>query len=61
MGIINFVRSFVSDFVVMVKLIHNLIKKYRSFSWIDDVENDFVGIKKVISSASVLAKPDFEK
>jgi hypothetical protein len=45
----------------MVKPIHNLIKQDHSFSWTDDVENDFVGIKKAISSAPVLAKPDFEK
>jgi hypothetical protein len=61
MGIINFVCRFVPDFVVMVKLIHNLLKQDRSFSWTDDVENAFLRIKKAISSASVLAKPDFEK
>jgi hypothetical protein len=61
MGVINFVRRFVPDFVAMVKPIHNLLKQDRSFSWTDDVKNDFVGIKKVISSTSVLAKPDFEK
>jgi hypothetical protein len=61
MGVINFVCRFVPDFVVMVKPIHNLLKQDRSFFWTDDVENAFVGIKKVISSAPVLAKPDFEK
>ena len=61
MGVINFFRRFVSDFDVMVKPIHNQIKKDRSFSWTDDVENDFVRIKKAISSKLVLAKPDFEK
>ena len=61
MGVINFVRRFVPNFVVMVKPIHNLLKQYYSFYWTDDVENDFVGIKKAISSTPVLAKPDFEK
>jgi hypothetical protein len=61
MGVINFVRRFVPDFAVMVKPIHNLLKQDHSFSWTDDVENDFEGIKKAISSAPVLAKPDFEK
>jgi hypothetical protein len=61
MGVINFVRRFVPDFSVMVKPIHNLLKQDRSFSSTDDVENAFVGIKKEISSASVLVKPDFEK
>jgi hypothetical protein len=61
MGVINFFRRFVPDFFVMVKPIHNLLKQDRSFSWTNDVENDFVGIKKAISSSSVLVKPDFEK
>jgi hypothetical protein len=61
MDIINFVRRFVPDFSVMVKPIHNLLKKERSFSWTDDIENAFVRIKKAIIFAPVLAKPDFEK
>jgi hypothetical protein len=61
MCIINFVRRFVPDFAVIVKTIHNLLNQDRSFSWTDDVENDFVRIKKAISSALVLAKPHFEK
>ena len=61
MGIINFVHRFVPDFVVMVKPIHNILKKDCSFSWTDDVENVFVRIKKEISYALVLVKPNFEK
>jgi hypothetical protein len=61
MGIINFVRRFVPDFVVMVKPIHNLLKKDRSFSWTEGVENAFIRIKKEISSAPVLVKPNLEK
>jgi hypothetical protein len=56
MVIINLVCRFFPDFAVMVKPIHNICKQDRSFSWMDDVKNDFVGIKKEISSASVLAK-----
>jgi hypothetical protein len=61
MGIINFVRRFVLDFAVMVKPIHNLLKQDHSFSWMDDVVNAFIGIKKEICSVPVLAKPNFEK
>jgi hypothetical protein len=61
MGIINFVRRFVPDFSLMVKPIHNLVMQDFSFSWTYDVENTFVRIKKAISFALVLAKPDFEK
>ena len=61
MGIINFVRRFVHDFSLMVKPIHNLLKKYHSFSWIDDVENDFVRVKKEINSTSFLVKQILRK
>jgi hypothetical protein len=37
MGIINFFHRFVLDFVVMVKPIHNLLKKDLSFSWTNDI------------------------
>jgi hypothetical protein len=61
MGVINFIYRFVPDFAMMVKPIHNLLKKDRYFFWTNDVENAFVGIKKEISSAPVLVKPDFDK
>ena len=61
MGIINFVQRFVSDFSIMVKQIHNLLKQYHSFSWTDEVENAFVRVNKEISSAPVLEKLYFEK
>jgi hypothetical protein len=61
MGFINFVYRFVPDFSIMVKPIHNILKQDRLFSWTNDVKNGFLGIKKKINSALVLAKPDFEK
>jgi hypothetical protein len=61
MGVINFVCRFVTDFAVMVKPIHNFLKQDHFFSWTDDVKTYFEGIKKSMSSALVLVKPDFEK
>jgi hypothetical protein len=61
MGIINFFRMFVPDFAVMIKPIHNLLKNDRSFSWKDDVDNDFLGINKEINFSSVIVKVDFGK
>jgi hypothetical protein len=61
MGVINFVCRFVPYFAVMVKPIHNFLKQDHSFSWTDDVKNDFEGIKKEISSASIFLKLDFER
>jgi hypothetical protein len=61
MGVNNFVHRFFPDLFMMVKPIHNLLKKDHPFSWTDDVENAFEGIKKTISFSPVLANPDFEK
>jgi hypothetical protein len=60
MGIIKFVHMFATNFSLMVKLIHNLLKKDHSFSWTNDVENAFVRIKKEINYALILVKLDFE-
>jgi hypothetical protein len=38
-----------------------MLKEDRSFSWNDTTENNFVEIENAISSALVLANPDFEK
>jgi hypothetical protein len=53
MGKNIFVRIFVLDFVVTEKPLHNMLKQYRSFSWSEYVEKDFVGIKKSIIFAPV--------
>jgi hypothetical protein len=61
MGTINFVRRCVLDFIVMVKPIHNLLKQDKTFSCTFEEDKDFIGIKKAIISAPVLAKPNFNK
>jgi hypothetical protein len=63
MGKINFIRIFILDFSIMVKPIHNMLKKDRSFSWNDTTKKDFVEIKNAISNkwndTSILAMLDF--
>jgi hypothetical protein len=61
MSKINFVRRFILDFVRMVKPIHSMLNKVRSFSWNDDTEKYFIEIKTPISSPPVLEKTNFEK
>jgi hypothetical protein len=59
MDIINFVHIFVPNFIIIVKPIHNILKQDHYFSWTYDVDNDFLMIKKDISSALILAKMNF--
>jgi hypothetical protein len=61
MGRINFVRRFFPNFTMMVKPIHNMQKHDQSFSWTKDVKNDFVGVKKEISSTPLSMKMDSNK
>jgi hypothetical protein len=63
LGLIDFSIAYLFRTVIMllVKPIHDLLKKYLSFSCTNDVENSFVNIKKEICFAPVLAKSNFEK
>jgi hypothetical protein len=61
MGIINFLHIYFPDFNLMVKLIHNILRKDHSVYWTEDIENYFMRIKKVICFAPVLVKLNFEK
>lgn len=61
MGKINFIHRFVPDFAQIVKPIHSLLRKDMNFNWINTRHSVFVSIKDAIASASVLAKPDFNK
>jgi hypothetical protein len=61
MGKINFVRKFIPEFARMVKPTHNMLKQDRSFSCNDDIEKYFVEVKKDVSYAPFLVKPNFEK
>jgi hypothetical protein len=61
MGIINFLCIFFPEITLMVKLIHNILKRDHSFYWAEDVENYFTRIKKAIYFAPVLVKPNFDK
>jgi hypothetical protein len=61
MGKIDFIRRFIPDFPRMVKMIHNMLKQDRVFSWNAITEKDFVEIENAISYVPILEKPDFAK
>jgi len=63
LGLIDFSIAYLfrTVIILLVKPIHDLLKKYLSFSCTNDVENSFVNIKKEICFAPVLAKLNFEK
>jgi len=61
MGKIDFVRRFIPNFASIVKPIHNLLKANQTFIWDEHANTSFLKIKDALSSAPVLATPDFSR
>jgi hypothetical protein len=61
LGKINFLRRFILNFVQIVKLITNMLKKNSAIKWMAESKASFSRIKKVIREAPVLASPDYLK
>lgn len=61
LGKINFVRRFIPNFSYIVKPIHNLLKTNQTFIWDEKANHYFLKIKYALSSATILATPDFSK
>ena len=54
-------RRFIPNFVEIVKLITDMLKKNIEVKWTAEAKASFAHIKKVISEAPVLASPDYLK
>ena len=61
LGKINFLRRLIPNFVEIVKLIIDMLKKGSEVRWTSEDKASFKCIKKVISEAPVLASPDSTK
>jgi hypothetical protein len=54
-------RRFIPNFVEIVKLITDMLRKNSEVKWTTEAKASFTHIKKVISEAPVLANPDYLK
>jgi hypothetical protein len=61
LGKINFFKRFIPNFVEIVKLITDMLKKDSEVKWTTEAKASFERIKKVIGEAPVLASPDYMK
>jgi hypothetical protein len=61
LGKIIFLRKFIPNFVEIMKLITDILKKNNKVKWMVDAKASFAQIKKNIGEAPVLASPDYLK
>jgi hypothetical protein len=59
LGLAGYYRKFVKYFGILARPLTNLLKKNSMFVWTPDQETTFSALKTTLSSAPVLALPDF--
>ena len=57
LGLCSYYRKFVQNFAIIAKPLHALTGKYIKFEWSMECEKAFVGLKKALTSALILAMP----
>jgi hypothetical protein len=61
LGKINFLRTFISNFVELVKHITAMLRKGNEVKWTAEPRESFIQIKKALIEAPVLISPDYSK
>ena len=61
LGLANYYRRFVKDFAAVAKPLHKLTEKGVPFLWTDQCQGCFNTLKSLLTSAPILALPDWSK
>ena len=61
LGLAGYYRRFIPDFSRVSKSITELLKNQVKFVWSSDCEEAFQNLKRLLTTAPVLAQPDIEK
>jgi len=61
LGLANYYRRFVRNFASIAKPLHQATEKGKHFKWTDECEQAFLQLKGCLTSAPVLAMPDWTK
>ena len=61
LGLCSYYRRFVPLFAKIARALHHLTKKGEVFRWTGDCQQSFDTMKKLLTSAPVLAYPSFER
>jgi hypothetical protein len=61
LGLAGYYRRFVPNFSTIARPLNNLLRKDNLFQWTPDCMTAFEQLKKALTSAPILARPDFDK
>ena len=61
LGFASYYRRFIRDFARVAKPLHRLTERTRSFFWAADCQSAFEELRHSLSTAPVLAHPDFSR
>ena len=61
LGMVGYYRRFTPDFPKISRSITELLKNHVKFVWSSECEKDFQTLKKLMTTALVLAQPNIEK
>ncbi|KAG0848253.1 hypothetical protein G6F17_011811 [Rhizopus arrhizus] len=61
LGIASYYRRFIKDFAAIARPLHDQTKTKKKIPWTEDATKSFETLKKLLTTAPVLARPDFNK
>jgi len=61
LGLTNYYRRFIEDFATKAKPLHQLTEKQTTFEWTPQCQVAFDHLKRCLTSAPILALPDWSK
>jgi len=61
LGMVGYYRKFCRNFAVVVEPLTRLLRKKQIFNWTEDQQAAFEKVKRLLTSAPVLAMPDFDQ
>ena len=61
LGLANYYRPFTKDFATIAKPLHQTTEQKKPFNWTSECEQAFVKLKNFLTTAPILALPDWNK